>query len=223
MLAADGAHSTVRESLGIPFSGSTLAHVWRLADVHIETGLPEDRAHVFLLSTGFLFALRVVSGEPASAEEPLWRVITDAGDPVESIRELGIGRLPQAPVWHSEFHIAHRIVDRMSVGPFHLAGDAAHVHSPIGARGMNLGIEDAWAFAELASRDELHRYGGLRHAVDEAVVRRIGLITRFVSSEARWRRAVRQLAVRMLPRVGFARRQMLRMVTGLDHPLTVGA
>ena len=52
-------------------------------------------------------------------------------------------------VWKSEFTINNRYVEKMSVGNIYLAGDAAHIHAPIGGRGMNLGIEDVFVFANL--------------------------------------------------------------------------
>jgi 2-polyprenyl-6-methoxyphenol hydroxylase-like FAD-dependent oxidoreductase len=53
------------------------------------------------------------------------------------------------PIWKSEFHISHRINEHLRVGNVFFAGDAAHIHSPIGARGMNLGLEDAFIFSRL--------------------------------------------------------------------------
>ncbi len=69
LLAADGAHSTVRQQLGIGFVGSSFAHEWYLADAPLRTSLAEDQAHVFFLDGGaFLFLLRVV--EDAQPSRP---------------------------------------------------------------------------------------------------------------------------------------------------------
>jgi hypothetical protein len=48
------------------------------------------------------------------------------------------------PVWRTYFRLQHRHASRYRAGPVFLAGDAAHVHSPAGAQGMNTGIQDAW-------------------------------------------------------------------------------
>lgn len=45
--------------------------------------------------------------------------------------------------WSSVFRISHRIVDRYGDGRVFVAGDAAHIHPPTGAQGMNTGIQDA--------------------------------------------------------------------------------
>ena len=45
--------------------------------------------------------------------------------------------------WSSVFRISHRLVDRYSKGRVFVCGDAAHIHPPTGAQGMNTGIQDA--------------------------------------------------------------------------------
>src|SRR5262249_8097854 len=106
----------------------------------------------------------------------------------------------------------------MSHGPVYFAGDAAHIHSPIGARGMNLGIEDAWVFAQLCHRGQLSRYAELRYAIDRRVVRQVCLFSRVVACEPAILRGLRGF-VPMLLRSGFPRARMLALLTGTDHPL----
>jgi 2-polyprenyl-6-methoxyphenol hydroxylase-like FAD-dependent oxidoreductase len=77
------------------------------------------------------------------------------------------------PVWESNFHISHRINATLAKGNVYFAGDAAHIHSPVGARGMNLGLENAWVFAYLVKTNQLHKYDRLRRPVDRQVVRRV--------------------------------------------------
>ena len=54
-------------------------------------------------------------------------------------------------IWGSRFRIHHRVADTYRAGRLLLAGDAAHVHSPAGGQGMNLGIQDAIALADALS------------------------------------------------------------------------
>jgi 2-polyprenyl-6-methoxyphenol hydroxylase-like FAD-dependent oxidoreductase len=66
------------------------------------------------------------------------------GNMPDPIAAIDVDAIPAGPaVWESSFHISHRVVEQFQVGGCYFAGDAAHLHSPAGARGMNLGIEDA--------------------------------------------------------------------------------
>jgi 3-(3-hydroxy-phenyl)propionate hydroxylase len=85
--------------------------------------------------------IRVIDPQlESTAEGPLWRVI---GNRPHLLERLATGRVIGAQIWTSDFRISHRINRTMSSGQVYFAGDAAHFHSPVGARGMNLGIEDA--------------------------------------------------------------------------------
>jgi 2-polyprenyl-6-methoxyphenol hydroxylase-like FAD-dependent oxidoreductase len=61
--------------------------------------------------------------------------------------------------WSSVFRISHRIVDAYGRGRVFVAGDAAHIHPPTGAQGMNTGIQDAhnlaWKLALAVRTDRL--------------------------------------------------------------------
>jgi 2-polyprenyl-6-methoxyphenol hydroxylase-like FAD-dependent oxidoreductase len=220
LLAADGAHSTARTALDIDFAGSSLRSPWRLADLPLNTSLEEDMAHIFLFAQGgFLFLLRVVDESTiANSGPPLWRVISDCDDPIARL----VDAAPAGPpVWQSSFHISHRIAERMQIGNVYFAGDAAHIHSPIGARGLNLGIEDAWVFSALARRGEISRYGSLQRRVDAGVVRRIELVTRMVLGESAFVRLLRSAVMRVGLKLPFVQRRLLPIVAGLDHALSV--
>ena len=65
------------------------------------------------------------------------------------------------PVWLTYFRLHHRHAARYRAGRVFLAGDAAHVHSPAGAQGMNTGIQDAWNLGwKLALVAQGHRRRG---------------------------------------------------------------
>jgi 2-polyprenyl-6-methoxyphenol hydroxylase-like FAD-dependent oxidoreductase len=218
MLAADGAHSTARQQLGIDFAGTSFAREWYLADVPLSTTLAADQAHVFLLHGGaFHFLLRVVDDAPRDrGGAPLWRVIANRPDPLS----LLVQAEPAAPpTWTSSFHIAHRINATLAAGHVYFAGDAAHIHSPIGARGMNLGLEDAWVFTELVRVGRLAEYNRLRRPVDRRVVRQVELMSRLVAAESWFARFARWLLFPLALRLAFFRDRLIRTATGLDHPL----
>jgi 2-polyprenyl-6-methoxyphenol hydroxylase-like FAD-dependent oxidoreductase len=220
MLAADGARSTVRQDLGIDFAGSTFERRWRLVDVPLQTSLPDDFAHViFLDGEGFLFLIRVID-EPdqGGRDDPVWRIM---GNYPDVLSRLEAGQAAGLPIWSSDFQISHRINDRMQQGQIYFAGDSAHIHSPIGARGMNLGIEDAWVFSRLLKSGQVSHYGELRRRIDRRVVRRIELLSRLARGESATARVLRSRALPLMTRAPITRNRLIAMVTGLDHPLNV--
>ena len=151
VVGCDGAHSSVRHYAGIDFSGSAYPQTFVLGDLDVD-GLDPGAAHVYLSGAGLLFFFPLVHPAPwrllgmlsSAADEP------GAESPrLDDLRTLaepytaGSLRL-RDPVWTTYFRIHHRHATRYRSGRAFLAGDAAHVHSPAGAQGMNTGIQDAW-------------------------------------------------------------------------------
>ncbi len=217
LLAAEGAHSVARQQLGIDFVGTSLKGEWYLADVPLRTPLAADHGHVIFLDDGFLFLIRVVDDALKDRPgDPIWRVISTRPGPLSQL----VGAEQTGPsLWESSFHISHRINATLAAGHVYFAGDAAHVHSPMGARGMNLGLEDAWVFARLAASGRLAEYDRLRRPVDRQVVRQVELLTRIVSGESALFRFVRSFVLPLAVSLPFTRRTMIGTLTGLDHEL----
>ena len=86
---------------------------------------------------------------------------------------------------------------------------------------MNLGLEDAWVFAQLAAAGQLARYAGLREPVDRRVVNRIELISRMVVADSFLVRLLREAFARWGIKIPFVRRKFMTTAAGLDHPLTI--
>lgn len=162
VLGADGAGSLVRKELGISFDGEAYGEPWSLYDVELELPLPVDEASILLLDDGGVFVVR--------HQGNVWRVLGNAKNMLAQLpRGTKIGKIH----WESSFEIANRVAERFADPPYYLAGDAAHVHAGIGARGMNLGIEDAYVFAALYDAGRLDLYHGLRRPTVEKVVTQI--------------------------------------------------
>ena len=149
VIGAEGAHSMVRNSLGLEFKGKTIDENFALGDVHVFGDLPNSDFHIFSSDEGFLamFPLggshfRLVAGNPeqsqTNSEPPSLEQLQNFYDRRSHIP----ARLCQL-TWSSWFQINSRMVERLRIGNIFLAGDAAHVHSPAGAQGMNTGIQDA--------------------------------------------------------------------------------
>lgn len=154
LVGCDGSRSQVRKSLGIEFEGSTYEEDFLLADVELDWGRTRDGLHIWLHQDGPFGAIPI----PGSRH---WRLIVGiAGEnqevpeaSVELFRRLMIERTGDTtttisnPVWLSQFKIHRRLVENYRSGRAFLVGDAAHIHSPVGGQGMNLGIQDAYNLA----------------------------------------------------------------------------
>ncbi len=154
VVGADGAQSTVRKALGLEFSGYDLAETWSIADVDA-VGWPNPEWFTVCLVSGG----RVAVVAPLEAER--YRVISNTTNALETLPlDLDVTGIRR----EGQFTISVRQAADYGVGRVFLAGDAAHCHSPVGGRGMNLGIADA---AELAARivaGNLAGYTQSRHA-----------------------------------------------------------
>jgi 2-polyprenyl-6-methoxyphenol hydroxylase-like FAD-dependent oxidoreductase len=218
LLAADGAHSVTRLQMGVNFVGSSFPKNWHLADAPLRTSLAADYAHVFFLEGGaFLFLIRVVDEALKSqAGEAIWRVLGNCPEPLSQLVQA---EQAGPPIWTSSFHISHRMNTTLGVGGVYFAGDSAHIHSPVGARGMNLGLEDAWLFSELVRANRLSEYDRLRRSVDLQVVRRVEFLSRIASAESAFYRFVQAFVFPIAIKVPFVHTRMVATVTGLDHEL----
>ncbi|MCK1323537.1 FAD-dependent monooxygenase [Bradyrhizobium sp. 156] len=213
LLAADGSHSATRERLGLGFEGSSYPEIWPLYDIELDTPLDTEHAHVSFVHGGLVFFLAIGSGT--------WRVFGNVPEPLQFLPK---GSRAGEVSWQSDFHVSHRIVERESVGRIVLAGDAAHIHSPVAARGMNLGIEDAAAFADAAARtlngqaDAIETYARARHAIHKSVVARIERLTFAGRGRPDFVGVLRQFVLPAMVHVRPIAHMMLDLVTGLDHP-----
>lgn len=213
MIAADGAHSAIRHRLGLSFVGSTSEQTFLLADLHAETDWPEDEFHIFASGDGLVALFPMGHGrhrliadhpvEPTTVPAPATPAVL--GEPPlnlvspPSLAECKalIARRVRERVdvsdltWSSYFHLNSRMVERLRVGRIFLAGDAAHVHSPAGAQGMNTGIQEAfnlgWKLARVikgAAPDRLlDTYHLERHPIERDVLRQTGFITHMAEAD----------------------------------------
>lgn len=204
LIGCDGAHSVVRKGLGLSFDGDAFPESYMLGDVEVDWSLPEGftvrsthqvdgRTDDLLMCVPLPGRKRyrmsmLVPPELSSAPEG-----GDVGHGFESGRapqlsdiQAVLDRLSPEPTtasalrWSSVFRISHRLVDRYGEGRVFVAGDAAHIHPPTGAQGMNTGIQDAhnlaWKLALVldgaADQSLLASYDAERHPVGEEVVGR---------------------------------------------------
>lgn len=215
VFAADGAHSAARKALGLDFPGDVWDEPWQLIDLDL-TGPVADEGWIDLRPTGPFVCL------PFSGTT--FRLI-GFGPPL--LDHLPQGWTAGTVHWRSDFRISHRMVEAMTVGRVCLGGDAAHIHSPVGARGMNLGIEDAFVFAACAADflagapGRLDDYDRLRGPIDAAVVRRVRALTLAIRHASPAADLMRRLLLPAVARLPFVINRVLKLGMGLDHPLAV--
>jgi 2-polyprenyl-6-methoxyphenol hydroxylase-like FAD-dependent oxidoreductase len=139
-------------------------------------------------------------------------------------RAFGPGQLVVTELlWGTRFRIHHRVADRYRAGRILLAGDAAHVHSPAGGQGMNLGITDAIALgralADVArggSDGALNAYATAQRRRAEQVLKLTGRLTRIATLPPPVR-PIRNTAMRLAARVPTVRRQLAMQLSGLGR------
>ncbi|MEV6398289.1 FAD-dependent monooxygenase [Streptomyces sp. NPDC051907] len=208
LIGCDGAHSVVRKTLGLSFEGGAFPEEYMLADVEVGWSLPAGygvRAmHMTDGSTDDLMVciplpgtsryrvsmlvppeLSVQEQQAAGGEDVAHGLEGGRAPGLEHVQAV-LDRLAPEPAtasalrWSSIFRISHRLVDRYGDGRVFVAGDAAHIHPPTGAQGMNTGVQDAYnlawklalAVAGTAGPELLSSYDAERRPIGEEVVSR---------------------------------------------------
>jgi 2-polyprenyl-6-methoxyphenol hydroxylase-like FAD-dependent oxidoreductase len=219
LLGSDGAHSTVRAGLGLTLEGETLDATWITADVKIRWDRDPSEVVALLSEDGVAFI--------AAMNDERWRVIVTGpkwtqekaeNASLEDVQAMvnerfGTNISLYDPVWISAFGINTRMAPAMSRGRVFLAGDAAHVHSPVGGQGMNTGIQDAlnlaWKLAliiqGLAKPQLLSTYQAERHYNAKRLLSRVGPATRMANLRSPVAIAVRNQVIHVLGHLGMSR------------------
>lgn len=154
LVGCDGPKSLVRHTLGLTFEGSTFERIFYVADAQIDWNLSHDALHICFSKDSFVvfFPLkgekryRIVGVFPEEFNK-------DEGDILYEEIEAKIKDESKLALdvhdveWFSTYKVHTRHVNRFSAGRGFLAGDAAHIHTPAGAQGMNTGIQDAYNLA----------------------------------------------------------------------------
>jgi 2-polyprenyl-6-methoxyphenol hydroxylase-like FAD-dependent oxidoreductase len=234
IVGCDGAHSMVREQAGIAFAGDDYEEQFVLADVRMDWPLSRHEVSLFLAPCGLMVVaplpeengesrdrFRIVATVPSASATPA------VEDIVALLRERGPrAQVPQVRelVWSSSFHLQHRIAAQVFKNRTLLCGDAAHVHSPAGGQGMNIGIQDAVALA--APLAHAIRHGGMqglaewaaqRHEAASEVVRMTDVMTRAATLRSPVARALRDAALGLVGNISFVRRKLATRLAELGN------
>ncbi len=154
LVGCDGASSPVRHGLGLTFEGSTFERLFYVADARVDWELPHDALHICVAREVFtaFFPMkgenryRIVGTFPESKNAEQGEVLYEEIE--RQIKDEAKLSLEISDVkWFSLYNVHSRRVNKFSEGRCFVAGDAAHIHSPAGAQGMNTGIGDVYNLA----------------------------------------------------------------------------
>jgi 2-polyprenyl-6-methoxyphenol hydroxylase-like FAD-dependent oxidoreductase len=230
VVGTDGAHSVVRDLIGVDFVGAQYSTHIMLADVRL-TRPPGETLFGAATAEGLVLFVpfgdgwfRAIAWDRSREQVPLAEPVT-----LEELRgsfrriardDFGMGR----PRWSTRFLSERRQARNYRKGRVFLAGDAAHVHSPVGGQGMNTGIQDAvnlgWKLAATlhgwAPPGLLDSYESERHPVGERVLRMTDGAYKLVMARSRIGLASRRLAIRTMLHVPPVRRRIAGLLSGID-------
>ena len=243
LVSCEGAHSIVRKQAGFSFSGATMPMRFLLADVAIDWDLPENEVQVWFHREGVFAAL------PFGAQK--WRLIVERtedrsigllpmGHGLEAhptqevtlalVQQLAAERTDRKnirvrdPLWLSDFRINARMVDRFRERRIFVAGDAAHIHSPLGGQGIVTGIQDAtnlaWKLFSVLREDApdslLDTFEEERKPIARAVLRGTSAVSNLVFAMNPVMRFVREQLVFPFLRTAFVQKRLFVKVSQLE-------
>jgi 2-polyprenyl-6-methoxyphenol hydroxylase-like FAD-dependent oxidoreductase len=230
LAGCDGARSRVREALGTGFPGGTYTHLFYVADAVARGPVMNHELHVALDEADFLavfpmkgdgrarFIGTIKDMSSASARALEW---SDVSRTVIERLGIEIDRIN----WFSTYHVHHRLAAHFRAGRVFLAGDAGHIHSPVGGQGMNTGLGDAinlaWKLAAVlsgrADTRVLDTYEPERMAFARRLVATTDRAFQVVTSETAKARLIRtEVVPRVMPLLfsfAFMQRFMFRTVS----------
>ena len=147
LCGCDGASSAVRHGLGIGFPGGTYDQLFYVADADAvgPWSTHEINAHIAVRTLCLAFPIRTSGTFRFIGLVPdrlRGRDTVEFADFQKDVEDVTATRITKVN-WFSTYRIHHRVANRFQSGRAFLAGDAAHIHSPVGGQGMNTGIGDA--------------------------------------------------------------------------------
>lgn len=205
LIGADGSHSDVRTQTGIESDSFGYRGAWELYDVELDIDIPPDDANLFFFYEGGMILIRI--------KEKLWRV---AGSMKDLLSFMPKGTTVGKIHWQTKFNIGHKLAECLTKDNAVIIGDAAHIHSPFGGRGMNLGIQDAYLVSKAIRDNKLNEYSASRMPYLKKTVGRINNMTTLITADSGFRLFLKKCAWMAKPFMPMARPAIRKFVLGLD-------
>ncbi|MEV7342861.1 FAD-dependent monooxygenase [Streptomyces sp. NPDC093544] len=227
VVAADGTHSKVRDSVGIAVEGHTYDRVFLLGDGYVDGPAPKDEAQYHITPEGVLVLVPL----PGGGHRVFFDIPADGETEPPSdaqlqflLDERGPGDLRlRATWWSNRFQVHAKVAPRFREGRVFLAGDAAHAHSPAGGQGLNTGVQDGYALGwKLAAVRRgvdpalLDSYEAERRPASVQAVKNADQQTRMWLLRNPMARAMRDATMQSMSRRGLMEKQLLPQLAQLD-------
>jgi 2-polyprenyl-6-methoxyphenol hydroxylase-like FAD-dependent oxidoreductase len=209
VVGCDGAHSKVRQALGLTLDGGEYPESFMLADIETNEALPANELQLCPSE----FGPAAIFPMSATRRRLVATVERQEGDApsLSLVRAILLQRAPaglEAKVlhWSSYFRIHHRHASELRSGRVFIAGDAAHIHSPFGGQGMNTGLHDVWNLVwklDLflkghGTNQLLDSYTAERVPVIRSVIETTDLLTKVMGTASRLAQVLRNAVIPMV-------------------------
>ena len=239
VVGCDGAHSAIRHFLNLPFEGGEYHDLFMLADIETNETLPADELQLCPHEVGPL----AIFPMSATRRRIVATIPKAEGDvpSLDLVKKILDQRAPSGIeasnlYWSSYFRIHHRHITQLRHGRIFLAGDAAHIHSPFGAQGMNTGLHDVWnliwkldiALCGHGNEELLNSYSTERLPVIKHVIGIADFLTRAMATPNQFAQALRNAVIPMVSHLAPFQHAFIQKLSelGIDYhgsPIVEGA
>lgn len=231
VVGCDGARSLTRKLIGLELIGKADDDVFILGDVKVEWNIPDNEGSNFLSPDGIVLIVpmpgahryRIICHMPGLA-------LNDRPEVTLELLQNIVDHRIAFPIelsdltWSSIFSSKHFVVSQHRQGRVFMAGDAAHLHSPVGGQGLNSGVQDAynliWKLALVQLGQALPRlldsYTMERHKTAESLIAKVGMATKIVTLKNPWMQKLRNHLAGFFLNTDMIRNRMGRGVAMLD-------
>ncbi len=229
VVACEGSSSLARDTAGIQFEGARYTgQEFVQADARMHWSYPNGDAYSFVNKERTLLLLpfdahgryRVLCARPERADSQQGPPTLDEMQTIAREMTGDPGLRLSDPLWLNRFRTQHRLAARFREGRIFIAGDAGHVHVPIGGQGMNYGVQDAfnlaWKLAAVVRGDArpepfLGSYNAERHRVDADLLHGTDEGFRAMVNPSAWK----QFAMRLVGPMALGSETIQERVKGL--------